>query len=84
MESTSAETLATIYKYVGRNNDTVNNISSILEVADFVKFAKMQPLPDENVRCMNYAFEIVEATRPIPQPDQNAAPVAAQPNIKTN
>ncbi|MBO7462815.1 MAG: hypothetical protein J6T96_09495 [Bacteroidales bacterium] len=84
MESTSAETLATISKYVGRNSDPFNNLASIFDLADFAKFAKLQPLPDENARCMNYAFEIVEATRPIPQPDPNAAPVAEQPNIKTN
>ncbi|MBO7440208.1 MAG: hypothetical protein J6U21_11090, partial [Bacteroidales bacterium] len=84
MESTSAETLATISKYVGRNSDPFNNLASVFDLADFAKFAKLQPLPDENARCMNYAFEIVEATRPIPQPDPNVAPVAEQPNIKTN
>lgn len=83
MESTSAETLVTLRKHTGRNSDAYSALASIFDVADFVKFAKMQPLPDENTRSLNYAFQIVETTKPIPQPEENAAQDAAQP-IKTN
>ena len=83
MESTSAETLVILGRHAGKHSDAVNALASIFDVADYVKFAKMQPLPDENARCMNYAFEIVETTKPIPQPDPTAAPDAAQ-TLKTN
>jgi hypothetical protein len=80
MESTSAETLVTLRKYTGKNSDAYKALASIFDVADYVKFAKMQPLPDENTQCMNFAFDIVESTKPIPQPEETAAPDAAQPN----
>ncbi|MCR5453864.1 MAG: hypothetical protein K6F33_02605, partial [Bacteroidales bacterium] len=83
MESTSAETLVTLRKYTGKNSEAYKELASIFDVADYVKFAKMQPLPDENARSLTYAFDIVETTKPIPQPEETAAPDAAQP-IKTN
>ena len=33
-------------------------------MADFVKFAKMRPMPDDNERVMRQAFDFVELTRP--------------------
>ena len=83
MESTSAETLMILRKHAGKKSDAVGALESIFDVADYVKFAKMQPLPDENNRCMNYAFDIVEITKPVPMPEPNAAPDAAQ-TLKTN
>ena len=83
MESTSAETLVILRRHAGKKSDAVGALESIFDVADYVKFAKMQPLPDENTQCMNFAFDIVESTKPIPQPEETAAPDAAQPN-KTN
>lgn len=41
-----------------------NNIRKILEVADFVKFAKMRPLPEDNEMAMRNALEFVEMTIP--------------------
>ena len=83
MESTSAETLVILRRHAGKKSDAVGALESIFDVADYVKFAKMQPLPDENARCMNYAFDIVETTKPVPMPEPNAAPDAAQ-TLKTN
>lgn len=42
-------------------------IRQILEVADFVKFAKVRPMPEDNVRSFNYALQFVEDTKVIPQ-----------------
>lgn len=33
-------------------------------MADFVKFAKMRPLPDDNEQVMCYAETFVEETKP--------------------
>ncbi len=37
----------------------------ILEIADFVKFAKVRPLPDDNHRAMSEAVQFVEETKPV-------------------
>ena len=42
---------------------------SVLSMADFVKFAKVRPLPDDNVRAMTRALDFVEETKPAPEPD---------------
>ncbi len=38
----------------------------ILNMADFVKFAKVRPLPDDNVAAIDNALRFVEETRPAP------------------
>ena len=63
MEMTSSQILDALR----RNKDTkeVNKyLNEILSMADFVKFAKMRPMPDDNERVMRQAFEFVELTRP--------------------
>ena len=42
------------------------NMEQVLETADFVKFAKVRPLPDDNVRSFQSALQFVEDTRPLP------------------
>lgn len=42
----------------------------ILEVADFVKFAKMRPMPEDNTKSFNHAVEFVENTKPAPEPTE--------------
>ncbi|THG54516.1 DUF4381 family protein [Muribaculum caecicola] len=67
MEMTSTQIL---YK-LKENDETKPSASlmkQILEMADFVKFAKVRPLPDDNVRSYNHALEFVEATKPAPEP----------------
>lgn len=67
MEMTSTEIMASL-----RGNKELKEVNKymneILSMADFVKFAKMRPLPDDNERVMRYAFDFVELTRPQPQP----------------
>lgn len=43
------------------------NMERVLEIADFVKFAKVRPLPDDNVMAFNSAMQFVEDTKPKPQ-----------------
>lgn len=42
------------------------NMEQVLETADFVKFAKVRPLPDDNVRSFQSALQFVEDTKPLP------------------
>ena len=42
------------------------NMERVLETADFVKFAKVRPLPDDNVKAFNSAMQFVEDTKPRP------------------
>lgn len=44
----------------------------ILDVADFVKFARMRPVPEDNVRSFNSAMKFVEDTMPKPEPEAEA------------
>lgn len=46
------------------------NMERVLETADFVKFAKVRPLPDDNIRAFNSAMQFVEDTRPKPEPEE--------------
>ncbi len=60
-------------------------MSRILEMADFVKFAKVRPLPDDNVDAMNRAVKFIDDTRPAPEPETPAgsdAPQTPQPSSK--
>ena len=43
---------------------TYNELQEILEVADFVKFAKLSPLPDVNQNMMTFAYLFVNETTP--------------------
>ena len=40
-------------------------MKQILEIADFVKFANVRPLPDDNAKTFNMAVQFVEATKPV-------------------
>lgn len=53
------------------------DMQQVLTMADFVKFAKVRPLPDDNVASFNRALSFVEATKPLPAPE--AAPDTSNP-----
>ncbi|MDE5954819.1 MAG: cell wall anchor protein [Duncaniella sp.] len=46
------------------------NMERVLETADFVKFAKVRPLPDDNIRAFNSAMQFVEDTKPKTEPEE--------------
>ncbi|MFI3240451.1 MAG: cell wall anchor protein, partial [Bacteroidales bacterium] len=63
MEMTSTQ----IIKILKSNEETkvVNkNMQQILEIADFVKFAKVRPMPEDNERSFRNAVDFVEETKP--------------------
>lgn len=66
MEMTSSEILHAL-----RHNEATRMpgrlMTDILNMADFVKFAKVRPLPDDNAKTFRAAREFVEETRPMPE-----------------
>jgi hypothetical protein len=50
--------------------EEAENILPLLETADFVKFAKVRPLPDENIRSYNMVHDFVEKTKPVEEPEE--------------
>jgi len=44
-------------------------MDQVLQMADFVKFAKVRPLPDDNVKSFRGAMQFVEDTKPVEQTD---------------
>lgn len=65
MEQTTFEILSA-FKGNGSQLDTkaYNELLEILEVADFVKFAKLSPLPDVNQNMLTFAYLFVNGTTP--------------------
>jgi len=70
LEMTSYEILDAIghEKYVPEKLHS--EIRFMFTTADFVKFAKAQPLPDENDTCMRYAYNFVNNTIPAPKTEE--------------
>ena len=83
MEMTSTQIMESL-----RANDETKNSSeimaSILNVADFVKYAKMRPLPDDNNKAFENAVNFVESTKPIPIVEEPDANSAQNPDEKSN
>lgn len=64
MEMTSTQIIATL----SHNEETRPGsplVKEVLNVADFVKFAKVRPLPDDNIKSFNSAKKFVEDTKPV-------------------
>lgn len=65
MEMTSRQILAALTA----NKETKEKkpmIRQILDMADFVKFAKVRPLPADNIQSLDNAIAFVEQTKPLP------------------
>lgn len=70
MEMTSRQILASL-----RANKEIADkreyFRQILSMADFVKFAKVRPLPDDNVKAYDNALRFVQETKPVENPVQD-------------
>lgn len=64
MEMTSGEILAVLRKQPEAAS-VYESLKQILQLSDFVKFAKMNPLPDENDLSLSNAYRFVEQTKPV-------------------
>ncbi len=71
LEMTSDETLNAVLKPLSEFSNQYNNLKWILEVSDMVKFAKHNPLPDENHKCLELAFEFVNLTKEEKEEESN-------------
>lgn len=67
LEMTSAEILA-VLSYMEEGKKIVGISDNFFSNADLVKFAKFEPMPKVNEEMMRQAYEIVNQTIPIPQP----------------
>lgn len=70
MEMTSRQILQSL----GANREIKDKrtyIRQILDMADFVKFAKVRPLPADNIASYDNALKFVEETKPVPE-EENA------------
>jgi len=47
------------------DEELISFMKKVFETADLVKFAKFQPLPDENTLVMNYAVDFVNRSIPV-------------------
>ena len=70
MEMTTGQ----IIDVLRRNEETMpvnEQLNKILEMADFVKFAKMRPLPEDNEVAYQRAINFVNETKPIVIENEN-------------
>lgn len=65
LEMTSRQIIATL-----ADNPEVKEkrdyMRQILDIADFVKFAKIRPLPEDNITAYDNAVRFIEETKPVP------------------
>lgn len=70
MEMSTPQILASLRE----NPETRNNqprIKQILDLADFVKFANVRPLPDDNIKTFRSVEDFIDETKPVePDPDE--------------
>lgn len=62
MEQTSFETVRELERNTQVDARDAEKISALLQTADFVKFAKSTPLPDENMRNLDIAYDFLQHT----------------------
>lgn len=70
MEKTSAEILDAV-RPIEDIAPAYDRLEQILKLADFVKFAKFRPLPDENNLSLMNAYFFVNQTKPVEIPVQD-------------
>ncbi|MDR1738957.1 MAG: hypothetical protein LBR66_09130 [Candidatus Symbiothrix sp.] len=71
-EMTSNQTLQAL-QGIADAKDVYAHLKQMLLLADFVKFAKYQPLPEENESSMNNAYQFVSNTIPAPPSEDQAS-----------
>lgn len=72
MEMTTPEIVDGMHR-ANIDSNLTEDIRKVLELADMVKFAKMEPLPDENTSGMTIAVNFVKRTIPVSKPVEEKA-----------
>jgi hypothetical protein len=70
LEMTTQETIASL-KLAGIDDDKLKRLKEMLQMADLAKFAKYQPLPNENEACFDTARKFVSETLVMPLDEVN-------------
>lgn len=84
MEKTSAEILDRV-KSVDEIVPAYDKLEQVLKLADYVKFAKFRPLPDENDLSLMNAYFFVNQTKPVvPSSEAESEEKAVEADKKTN
>lgn len=81
MEMTSSEIMSHLAD-LGDRSVPRDKIRDILDMADFVKFAMVRPLPDDNETLYRNAIDFVESTKP-DDSDEADPKVKSGPVVKT-
>lgn len=63
MECTTDEIMSELVELTVSQRSSYNNLKEVLQLADFVKFAKYEPLPDENQMAFMNSRLFVEQTK---------------------
>lgn len=82
MEMTSRQIMDTL-RGVKDISDKRDYVRQILNVADFVKFAKVRPLPADNIAAFDNAVKFVEETKPVPTAVEEPVKSADNDSLKT-
>ncbi len=83
MEMTSTQILNSL-RHRDDTKPTTQLMKQILEMADFVKFAKVRPLPDDNVKTLNMAVQFVEDTKPVEPSAEESSETDDKPTDETS
>lgn len=83
MEKTSEEILAIIERETDERS-VYDTLRQVLRLSDYVKFAKLHPLPDENDESMRNAYLFVNQTKrtEAPQPNEPATETVTKEDKK--
>jgi hypothetical protein len=63
LEQTSVEIINTVKQELDLTKDSLEKLSQVLELSDLVKFAKFEPLADENSQSLTNAYAFVNTTK---------------------
>jgi len=80
MEMTSREILHAMHQSKGLKGYR-SDMRQILDMADFVKFAKVRPLPDDCIKSFEFARHFVEDTKPVPVTDEKNKESQQSPSL---
>jgi hypothetical protein len=79
MEMTTDEIITSIFPFNIQDN-MKRKLKQMLVLADLVKFAKSNPLPNEHDLCLDIAFEFINETKPVEVAEQKTEEMNNQEN----
>ena len=81
MESTSSEIMDLLRSHLRDDKQDAALLEQILEQADFAKFAKMEPAPDENELAIANALKFVDSTTERALSEASSEPINTDKNV---